>query len=79
MRKTAKTNPEFDNFTTFMDKLAKVPNSEVRTALAREKSARKAQQRMFAGGGHLRLRRKDNLLLEVVNDALRADARRKVN
>ena len=32
-----KTNPQFDEFTMFMDKLAKVPNSEVKEKLAQEK------------------------------------------
>jgi len=40
-----KTNPEFDTFTDFMDKLAKVPNSEVKAALEAEKAA-KEQQRL---------------------------------
>lgn len=53
MRKTAKTNPEFDNFTVFMDKLAKVTNTEVKAALekeGREKAAKK-QARPTPNGG----------------------------
>ncbi len=33
-------NPEFDNFTAFMDKLAKVPHSELKQKLEEEKRNR---------------------------------------
>ena len=40
MKKDAKPNPEFDNFTGFMDKLAKVPHSELKEKLEEEKKAK---------------------------------------
>jgi hypothetical protein len=79
MTKRAEPNPQFDNFTAFMDKLAQVPHSELKARLDAEQAARKAQKRMFANGGHLSLRSEDNLLLDVMNDVLLEERKRKVN
>jgi hypothetical protein len=38
-----KTNPEFDRFTGFMDKLAKVPHSELKASLDAERAAKAAE------------------------------------
>ena len=40
MKKSAEHNPEFDKFTDFMDRLAKVPHSEVKAKLDAEKEAK---------------------------------------
>jgi ribosomal protein L9 len=85
-----KTNPEFENFTSFMDKLAKVPHSEVKAALDAEK-AEKADKRhedklakgmaeqLDPAGIHFNRGVDDNLPLQTFNEVMMKQARRKVN
>jgi len=42
MKKTPKPSPEFDTFTGFMDKLAKVPHGELKAKLDAEKAEKQA-------------------------------------
>jgi len=39
-----KANPEYDTFTDFMERLIKVPYSEVKTKLEMEKAAKKRKK-----------------------------------
>ncbi len=77
-----KKNPEFDNFTAFMDKLAKVPHSEVKAGLDAERIAkkrrRKTKRALPEGSIFLRERGSDPVA-EALADVNRAAARRRVN
>ena len=59
MSKTADTNPEFDNFTGFMDKLAKVPHSEVKAELDKEREAKTKAARRPGRPKRLKMVRKE--------------------
>jgi len=77
-----KTNPEFDNFTLFMDKLAQVPNSEVKAALETEKAEkalRKASRSKTGGRAIFTRPGATNPLVQAVNAVTERERRRKIN
>jgi hypothetical protein len=81
-----KTNPEFDNFTAFMDKLAQVPNSEVKAALEAENADKRLKRTAPAfkksldpKDYHLGKERGQNPLVNVANEVFKKAARRKLN
>ena len=77
-----KTNPEFEKFTGFMDKLAKVPNSEVKAALEGEKAEKwlKRQPKMQLSKGSRFIQSGPvQPLVKAFNQALKEERRRKLN
>jgi hypothetical protein len=81
-----KTTPEFDKFTGFMDKLAKVPHSEMKTALEEEKAEKwieRTRKEFVRKGGlegaHIAKERGKNPLVQAVNAVMDRERRRKLN
>jgi hypothetical protein len=81
-----KTTPEFDKFTGFMDRLAKVPHSEMKTALEEEKAEKwieRTRKEFVRKGGlegaHIAKERGTNPVVQVANEVFQKAARRQVN
>jgi hypothetical protein len=79
-----KTNPEFDRFTGFMDKLAKVPHSELKAELDKELEAkleRRAAKAAKALKGHIHFSGTDqpSPAVKAFNEVMKKQRLRKVN
>jgi hypothetical protein len=90
MKKTPKPSPEFDTFTGFMDKLAKVPHGELKAKLDAEKAEKQAndwvkrgsQKHVRTGGNQgavFSRSAEDSAPLQTLAENLNREARRKIN
>ncbi|MGA2205295.1 MAG: hypothetical protein ABSG10_01055 [Terracidiphilus sp.] len=86
----SKTNPECANFIALMDKLARVPHGEPKAKLDAEKAekaeearfrrqAKKLRESPASKDVHYTVEAKDNPRLQVMNEILAKQRRRRVN